>query len=1197
MIRFSVQPNELILKKQIAFDEQNTHDEVEVAAEPLDESDAEFEQSAKDRHTVGRKLKVLRRTKVGDWLDHVAELSRRVPANIAEFTKDHILDKAAPGLADYVGEKVQRTYEVVRDSTPVKFIEDSGYGERARLFLFENGPSASIKPKIEKLESELIRLTQKQQQEAREFNRVSESFGGQDIKIDEVKKEKSAYWQGRIDLIVERINELKKIQDEREGRMEKLSDGLNNKIDNKIAKIKKDTNFEVLKEEHKKLAEALKNAEAEEQKAKEEFENLKAMSRELLDDSNFARKFDQIFNKDRIEKAEESLSDIDKKRKAGARGKIQEFHKKDKVSLENILQQNIYALQRQREELDILKSNIAKLRKSKDKVDKAAIKAEHRIKTWELQRKRIGVSESNKKIGKGDFVNESISREEIDGYIASIDQNVTTLFDKDNPSHWFTAEAIEKCKVDGINVGLNEDVVARGLAKMRQDSERAVFDMEKVITNYINPEIPKFEQEVSTLEAKKKELGEVIAELKGAKAGNVGNKLKDTQLELDDINLQISKIKDLPKKLADLRTEYESNIARLKTEILPKIAEDITSKQRTWSEYKTELFKLFPDLAQYEHNFSNKGELVDVPGMPENVSGDAVDKIVEKVINDISVEVGDDSPLVYERLLTAISGIENDKNIKDKNLKKEAIDMLLNIAIDNLVRERSNDNVSRAIALLGDISAKDFGADQSKRLTHFLGECLSSGSPDDKKTFENISGFLDSVGKSAFNSKISNEQVSSVVQKIFEGLMVYIEKDEGSTINKAKDMADMVSELIAADKTKVVSEDQYVSMYSSVVDCLNRAPHTIFESDSESSIERELGEAHNREFLGSNVQYVETLRYIHSVFMESGIATIKGQTLESITTRANALIKKNEDAKLDPKLSSNIGPNFTHMVLFISELSSDSHLEISKNLISKAIEIAGNDKAKLFELAMSITETENPDLHTSVLEITDLIFNSTDNSEESLFWKLKSMELISSELPKTPEGGERELESKFDSLFETNKDTVPNLFKLCDHIRSSDPSLAQSAAAKQCIQKIFGQVEYLNKSIIDTKTRLHNLESLAWYMENEGMRDDAERISKEADEAREKLRGEEDTERLARGETEPGYLNELEDENSVDVPYGDDLFPPSSSDLGQYNTVQSSVSSQLGTAASVNPKPKKKGFFANLFGGLFGWARKPSDQA
>lgn len=1195
MIRFGVQPDELTLKKKIAFDEQGTHDEVEVAAEPLDESDSEFEQSAKDRHDVGRKLKVLKRTRIGDWLDHVAELSRRVPGNIAQFTKKNILDKAAPGLADYVGEKVQHAYEAVRDSVPVKFIEDSGYGERARLFLFENGPSAAIKPKIEKLESELVRLKQKQQQEAREFDRVSESFAGQDIKIDKIKQEKNAYWQGRIDLIVERINELKKLQDEREGRMERLSDGLNNKIDNKIAKIKRDTNFEALKAEHKELAEALKNAEAEEQKAKEEFENLKAISRELLDDSNFVREFDQIFNKDKIKKVEEGLSDIDKKRKANARGKIQDLHEKDKVSLENILRQNIYALERQREELDILKSNIAKLRKSKDKVDKAAIKADHRIKTWELQRKRIGVSKSNNKIGKGDFVNESISREEIDDSVASIDQNVNTLFDKDNASHWFTAEAIEKCKVDGINVGLNEDIVARGLVKMRQDSERAVFDMEKVITNYIIPEIPKFEQEISALDAKKKELESTIAELSANKSGKVGNKIKDVQLELDSVNQEISKIKDLPKKLADLRTKYESNINRIRSEILPKIAEDITSKQRTWTEYKTELFKLFPDLAQYEHNFSNKGKLVDVPGMPENVKGDAVDKIVEKVINDISVEVGDDSPLVYDRLLTAISGIEDDKNIKDKNQKKEAIDMLLSMAIDNLVRDRSDENVSRAIDLLGDISAKDFGVEQSKRLTHFLGECLSSGSSDDNKTFENISNFLEAAGRSVDNSKISNEQLSSVVQKIFEGLMMYIEKDEGTIINKAKDMADMVSKLIAADATNVVSEDQYVSMYSSVVDCLNRVPHTVFEADSKSGVEQELGEVHNRAYLGSNAEYVETLRYIHKVFMASGIATIKGQTLQTITTRANALTKKLEDAKLDPKLSSNIGPNFTHMVLFISELSSDSHLEISKNLISKATEIAGNDKAKLFELAVSIAETKNPDLHTSVLEITDLIFDSTDNSEESLFWKLKSMELISSELPKTPEGGERELESKFDSLFEVYNDTVPNLFKLCDHIRTADSSLAQSAAAKQCVQKIFNQIEYLNKSALDTKTRLHNLETLAWYMENEGMRESAERISKEADEVREQLRSEEDAERFAQGEVEPGYLNVLEDDDSIGTPYGDDIFPPSSFDVTQYNSVQPAVPSQTNGGA-VAPKPKKRGFFARLFGGLFGWGSKANDK-
>ena len=205
------------------------------------------------------------------------------------------------------------------------------------------------------------------------------------------------------------------------------------------------------------------------------------------------------------------------------------------------------------------------------------------------------------------------------------------------------------------------------------------------------------------------------------------------------------------------------------------------------------------------------------------------------------------------------------------------------------------------------------------------------------------------------------------------------------------------------------------------------------------------------------------------------------------------------------------------------------------------------------------------------------------------------MELISSELPKTPEGGERELESKFDSLFEAYNDTVPNLFKLCDHIRTADSSLAQSTAAKQCIQKIFDQVEYLNKSVLDTKTRLHNLESLAWYMENEGMKESAEKISKEADEVREQLRSEEDAELLAQGEVEPGYLNELEDDDSIGTPYGDDIFPPSSSDVTQYNSVQPAAPSQT-NGGVVASKPKKRGFFARFFGGLFGWGSKANDK-
>lgn len=1195
MIRFKVQPDELIAQKQELF-EQESETEVETAAEPLDESNDDFAELAGERHGAGRKIKVLRRRKLTDWLTDVGETISHIPGNTATFLKEKVADKVAPGLIEYTRGK----YENIRDSVPVKFIEDTGFGERARLFMFEHGPSSRLEPKIEKLKGELVVLKQRQQQEAYEFNRVTEQFESQDIKITKAKKDKTEYWDGRIKIIEDKIKELEELLANRTAEMTRLSDGLNNKIDNKISRIKRDSNFEAMEDEHEELRDALISTEKEQAKAKEKFEQLMEVNRQLLDGSNYKRSVDDIFDTERIKKDEEKLSDEQKQKKKGARDSIEKSHTKDKLSLKNILEMNLLALQRQRKELEILESNINKLRKSKDKVDAKLIKTQHRVESWNLQRKVIGVDKENNKIGKGEFVKEQpISRDSIDEVVEGAIKQTDALFDTDNPSQWFTAEAIAKCPVDGIDASLNEELVAKGLAEMRQTAERAVFTMEGAIANYIVPEIPKFEEEIKNLQGEKAQVESALSALRSNNKGNKNKaEIQKKEGELQVINAELSARQDVPQKLRDLQTKFEADIARLKADFLPKLSEDITSKQRTWTEYKAELYKMFPALQQYEVQFTNKNKFPDLPGMPDaqTQSPDFVDTASEKIINEAIVHAGADGIALYEELMTSLADIESDAAIPNADQKKQVAEVVLAFAVDTLIKEHSPESIERASALLMAIAERSYGEGESKRLVHFLGEYFATGHSDDAKLFEEFANFKGAMGESLSKGKISQELVDATVRKVFNGLKSTIDAEEGKISNKARDMADLASKIIKANDDSLISEDVSSEMFSSVVTYLNQVPQ--FTSESYDPEGEDLAELLGENQISINAEYSKTLSYVHQVFMETGVSGPIGMTLEQMNKRTETLLERE---KTDPKNPA----HFPHIFKFIDELAKASDVDRASTLIARAQELVKDDPFKSFELAETIRNTGNPDVQHFVYDISDTLFDGADATPDGLFWKVRSLDLIAGPLSKTEEGAESELEKKCDALFASCGESPRRLSDLYKAVLEGEQAFTESNARKNLVVKIFASMEGVVKAMKNDDTRINNLYIIASFMENEGMADEADRLKKEAIADRDAVTARERAQRQAeidaQGPEDQGYLNEIDEDagSSVESSYGDDIFAPSASDStgtapGSY--AQSSNPLRPVAGMGQGQPPKKKGFFARLFGGLFSFGRRSNNN-
>ena len=1152
--------------------------EAEPAAEPIEEYDAEHIGKAKNRRQIERQLTVLQREKMTDWgsrqIARIPEAVGETVQQTKDFLKKDILDKALPGALEavqYVGEKV-------RDSVPVKFVEESGIGMRMRLFMFNNGPSAALGPKIAKGQSEIEYLKQRQQQDAYEYDRVSKNFKGQgDVSgsIKKAKDEKNAYWQDRIDRAERKKKAVEEKLQSKNAAMEKVKDAFNNNIDNAIKKLEVTANYPENKKNQAELIKAIGEVEAELNKSRKIYKEFQDIQAQLLKDFGIANLFtggtrseDDIFDNKRITESEKDFSVEQKSAAEQARQAIKNDIKVGKFSTKNIAEQTQNKIEEFGRQIEILEDNLKKLRKSKDKVDSVCIKTEHRVANWNVERQQLGIDKKNNhEIGKGDYVSGKISETEALKLKPSIDAGRKELRDFANsPEHWFGKDIIDKVKADGIDAVLNEGIVAKGLIKMRELAVQTVFDMDKVKSHAVVEKINA--EELRDLDKMKLEMSNLDDDIKGIK-DSIKNKeqeardfQKNNKNPSDKIRSVYDKMviktaelkeklegleqkkKELSPKLRALEAKVSLDKSRVDREnaqkdqwaedrefiqkevidkMTSKIPEDFGSKQRSWNEFKEVLFAVYPDLEQYEENFANKDVKANAPGMPENVTPDAVDKAAERILEDVYGIDGlnKDTKQIHEKLIASFSAIESDPSINDAD-KKEVMNVILSQAVENIISsdEQGVTAAERSILLIHTISTRGLSSESNKILVDSVKEQFKSQDVNDIKLFESFVGAL----RSSVNEGImENEEASATCLEIYDAYRGAIENGGGTVSSRARKLADLALRMTI--KTyDIIGDGASAQMFDNALKYLeHNKPHAIRTGSnaagSEASDEVTVPERFyinkypwsggkeklSDSDLSSNAEFSETLDYIQREFLKSGLVNAQGMTPQSMEQRKNDLLIK---AKSSPEKNKNFG----YLIGYVRELAANNHFEDAQKMALEArnIAYAENDPYKLMQLGVALRESGNPDMDILAMDIYDHAFNLVNsNTEEGMDIQLKVIDCMLSSDTMVGEHFEADIKDKFDSIFESNQGSLGAIWYLYKNVRSMTNSNKfknhSDEFERGITKKILLQAEKLVLEGGEGEFFFTNLEGIASHMRDKGMEKDAKRVEKFVEEEKKKI--------------------------------------------------------------------------------------------
>lgn len=589
---------------------------------PLSETDQQYAAEARTTRNVQREIRKLQGRKFRNWLEE--QDPNREPGfleRMGQKAKGKIIE-IAPNATEKVVElgqnmreragnlyqKASNVYESVQETRGFMALENSGIGMRARRFVLEHGPSAALKSKISQQKSIISELVQKKQQEENGFDRLTEKMGER-RDIQKAKAEKSSYWDAQIAKEKVELTRLEEKEKVKNYELQTIKESQNNEIDNKIKAIEVQTDFAKNVEIQGKMTADIKEVQNYLKSARNQFAHCLAINKQLLDGSNFQRSYDQIFNQKPDADAEKKISAEAKNRRKDALATIQDKVDGKKMSLETVLQENIFALRKLRPMIETLEKTEKKLQKAKNKIDKKVVHSKHRQDSWEVQRTKLGlVKEDPNERAKAN----RMSATEANPKIISIDAQFKILDEnKINTEYWFGADIIDSCKQHGLeNIPAGERIT-KGFADMRKVAEQSTLDMEQVLRKYFDFRLPDLEAEV---EAAKKEYTQAEKETAADRALADPNHKdrKAAEEHLEEVKNSVEKVEAQLQKSREKAEEFRANIERIKTEILEKIPADIANKAQKLSDLRKLATEWFPDLAAAETEYMS-GHPEDIP--------------------------------------------------------------------------------------------------------------------------------------------------------------------------------------------------------------------------------------------------------------------------------------------------------------------------------------------------------------------------------------------------------------------------------------------------------------------------------------------------------------------------------------------------------------------------------------------------------
>ncbi len=275
--------------------------------------------------------------------------------------------------------------------------------------------------------------------------------------------------------------------------VDNLQRDMNMRIDAAQGEIRAGSNYEHNKKAQAELARKIGEVQADYEAQKKRRLECVMMNNRLMKDISFKNDIKGIFGFSTDKTFDQVLADSapvpgtpqsSPEEKAAAKKAVDEIRMKkdvEKKSVATIRMENEAALARQEAELAVLGKNLKKLQKAKDKIDAALLPAEHGLQSYELQRKRLGLTKED--IGNHVDAKPLASEADLESLEKSLDMKIYGFREGRDLNQWFGEGFSEKCRTAGIDQAYALDrgreadddadalLLERGLYGMRESAD------------------------------------------------------------------------------------------------------------------------------------------------------------------------------------------------------------------------------------------------------------------------------------------------------------------------------------------------------------------------------------------------------------------------------------------------------------------------------------------------------------------------------------------------------------------------------------------------------------------------------------------------------------------------------------------------------------------------------------------------------
>jgi hypothetical protein len=320
--------------------------------------------------------------------------------------------------------------------------------------------------------------------------------------------------------VLDEKKELERKFAEKKAKIDALEREVNHRFDNRIQEIRIEDSLDLNLERQEKLKTKINEIKDALKEQKKILGELEAISNQLSLDK---RTFLQLISF-KSRGFDDALSDIpptsgqtinaattDKRRKA--KEVIASKRDIEGMSFKNVILENKNLLAEHRDEIKILEGKLAPLLKAKEKIDKAVLNSEHRIKDLELDRKWFGLEKPKEiEVHKDKLEFEKNSRD-LSTEAEKIKSGLSDL------NKWFGVEVVTLCNDKGIDAVPNkEEVIKRSILNRNAISNAVCFKLEqslqKIDKTLENKKISdKFKTSLTTEKGRQKQLLDDIRQL------------------------------------------------------------------------------------------------------------------------------------------------------------------------------------------------------------------------------------------------------------------------------------------------------------------------------------------------------------------------------------------------------------------------------------------------------------------------------------------------------------------------------------------------------------------------------------------------------------------------------------------------------------------------------------------------------------